>query len=84
MDTGCPCNSPYTVAKEKAEKSFAFAYLKVMNDNGSIISDGSHELLVYEVIITSSPRGQRSCDTLADGGQEMDGSVCVLQPAPQS
>ena len=74
-------NSPS--AKDKPEKSFAFAYLKVMNDNGSIISDGTHELLVYEVIITSFP-GIESHVIPADGGKEMDRPCCLLQPAPQS
>jgi hypothetical protein len=35
-------------SREKAEKSFSFAYMKVMKDDGSIIRDGPHELYVYE------------------------------------
>ncbi len=35
--------------KNKAEKTFAFTYLKIMNDDGSIIKDGLHELYVYKV-----------------------------------
>ena len=54
-----------------------------MNDNGSIISDGTHELLVYEVIITSFP-GVGSHVIPVDRGQEMDRPCRLLQPTPQS
>ena len=37
------------LAKEKEDKTFAFAYLKIMKDGGSIVQDGSHELYVYKV-----------------------------------
>ncbi len=36
-------------SRDKAEKTFAFTYLKIMNDDGSIIKDGLHELYVYKV-----------------------------------
>ena len=36
-------------AKEKADKTFAFSYLKIMKEDGSIVQDGSHELYVYKV-----------------------------------
>ena len=42
-----------SLARDKAEKSFSFAYMKIMNNDGSIISDGTHELYVYEVICIS-------------------------------
>ena len=31
------------------DKTFAFSYMKLMKDNGSIIPDGTHELFVYKV-----------------------------------
>lgn len=31
------------------DKTFAFSYLKLMKDDGSIIPDGTHELFVYKV-----------------------------------
>ena len=37
------------LAKEKPDKTFAFAYLKIMKEDGSIVHDGSHELYVYKV-----------------------------------
>lgn len=36
-------------AKDKSEKTFAFAFMKIMRDDGSIIPDGSHDLYVYKV-----------------------------------
>ena len=38
-----------TLAKEKAEKTFAFTYMNIMKDDGSIIKDGIHEFYVYKV-----------------------------------
>lgn len=37
------------VARDKSEKTFAFAYMKIMRDDGSIIPDGQHELYIYKV-----------------------------------
>jgi hypothetical protein len=34
--------------KDKMEKTFAFAYLKIMKDDGAIFPDGLHELFVYK------------------------------------
>ena len=34
--------------KDKMDKTFAFSYLKIMQDNGAIIPDGTHELYVYK------------------------------------
>lgn len=34
--------------KDKADKTFSFAFLKIMNPDGSIIRDGQHELCVYK------------------------------------
>ena len=31
------------------EKTFAFSYLKLLKEDGSIIPDGTHELFVYKV-----------------------------------
>ena len=39
----------HPTAREKVEKSFSFAYMKIMKDDGSIIEDGTHDLFVYEV-----------------------------------
>ena len=34
--------------KDKADKTFSFAFLKIMNPDGSIIQDGQYELCVYK------------------------------------
>ena len=38
-----------SAAKDKAEKTFAFSFLKLMKEDGSIVCDGQHELYVYKV-----------------------------------
>jgi len=45
----------FTIAltdKDKADKTFSFAFFKVMRSDGSIISDGQHKLYVYKVSMT--------------------------------
>lgn len=39
----------FIVGKDKMEKTFAFSYIKLMKDDGSIIPNGTHELFVYKV-----------------------------------
>ena len=39
--------------KDKADKTFSFAFFKVMRSDGSIISDGQHRLYVYKVSMTT-------------------------------
>ena len=39
----------FILAKDKSEKTFAFAFMKIMRDDGSIVPDGQHELYVYKV-----------------------------------
>ena len=38
-----------SLAKDKSEKTFAFTFMKMMKDDGSIIRDGPHDLYVYKV-----------------------------------
>ena len=35
--------------KDKLEKTFSFAYIKIMQEDGSIIPDGTHDLNMYKV-----------------------------------
>ena len=39
------------------DKTFAFSYMKLLKDDGSIIPDGTHELFVYKVVVV----GVQSC-----------------------
>ncbi len=45
-----------SAAKDKADKTFAFAYMKIMKEDGSIIQDGSQQLYVYKVSTSLYPR----------------------------
>ena len=38
-----------TTDKDKSEKMFAFAFMNLMKEDGSIIQDGTHELCIYKV-----------------------------------
>jgi hypothetical protein len=37
------------LAKDRTEKPFAMSYIKLMNNNGTTLSDTVHDLLVYRV-----------------------------------
>lgn len=68
----------FLAAKDKSEKTFAFTFLKIMRDDGSIIPDGPHELFVYKVGVVNVPKALGVCM------QTCDLSLFHLSPAPQS
>jgi len=40
---------PVLPARDRNEKPFAVSYIKLMNDDGTTLSDAIHDLLVYRV-----------------------------------
>ena len=41
----------FTSEKDKADKTFGFSFVSLMQPDGTTISDGTHELCVYKVSI---------------------------------
>lgn len=68
------CNQPSLslTAREKAEKTFAFTYMNIMKDDGSIIRDGLHEFYVYKVTDSRAVFPQGFCNS---GGRRVWGGA---------
>lgn len=39
-------------ARDKSERAFGVAFVKLMNPDGTTLQDGRHDLVVYKVVLT--------------------------------
>ena len=51
--TAQTCLSAFS-ARDKSERAFGVAFVKLMNPDGTTLQDGRHDLVVYKVVLTEN------------------------------
>ena len=51
-------------ARDKSERAFGVAFVKLMNADGTTLQDGRHDLVVYKVMLIEPDLGMAQCTTV--------------------